>query len=301
MPRLEFLLKFFRVLAVTSLLVQCGSVFALDQNKGDIHLDSDLNRIDIVVGSASPSAGCPTGQYWDIGQGRCTTEVLLRTVNVSESCNCSCPSGSSGSCAASRDGSYGVYGWRIPTSGQELVSYNGPTNWGFCYSTSNACIADPPPSPPANNGGGGVSVPVGTVYRISAMICDGSDSGYFTSPADTPAFIRDRIIRQYRSWVGGRCPEASGYINWVGYVNNYAYQYWSPRPGVPDAATYNMAYEVATRPAIDAGADQSGEKTYAGISAANHLCQLAANDRFGPTAQAEYVTNSGNQCIVTVP
>lgn len=301
MPTLQLPAFCCRALTILLLMTQGFSVLALEKNKADIHLDSDLKRIDVIVGSSNPTAGCPAGQYWDIGQGRCTTEVLLRTVSVSESCSCACPSGAAGSCSSSRDGSYGVYGWRLPTSGQELISYNAPTSWGSCYSTSNSCAAVPPPDSGGGGSGGIGPVAVGTVYRISAMICDGSDSNYYTAPADTPVSVRNAIISQYRSWVGGRCPEASGYINWVGYVNRYAYDYWAPNPGVPDAETYMRAYIQATRPAIDAGANQTGEKTYAGISAANHLCQLAANDRYGSTAQAEYVLDSGNQCIVTVP
>lgn len=289
-----------RFLAMAFFVTVCQLAFALDANKADIHLDSDLKQINIIVGSSSSAGGCPLGQYWDTGQGRCTTEVLLRTVNVTESCSCSCGSGTSGSCTSSRDGSYGVYGWTIPPSGQEKISYNGATNWGGCYSTSNSCVADPPPDSGGGGTGGG-SAPVGTTYRIiTAMICDGSSPDYYTAPADTPIAIRNQIISQYRSWEGGRCPEASGYKNWVSYVNTYAYQYWAPNPGVPDLATYVKAYNEATSPAINDAADSDGEKTAAGIAAANHLCQLAANERFGPTSQAEYVLYSGNQCVVTV-
>jgi hypothetical protein len=142
---------------------------------------------------------------------------------------------------------------------------------------------------------------VGDVYKITAMICSGAESDYYTEPANTPVAIRDQIINQYRSWEGGRCPEASGYKNWVNYVNTYAYQFWAPNPGVPDLATYAKAYIEATAPAINDAADADGEKTAAGLAAANHLCQLEANNRFGPTAQATYVGGSGNQCVVTVP
>ncbi|MCS3473048.1 hypothetical protein M2401_006816 [Pseudomonas sp. JUb42] len=290
-----------RFMAVMLFVTACQSAFALDANKADIHLDSDLKNINIIVGSSSSAGGCPPGQYWDTGQGRCTTEVLLRTVNVSESCSCSCGSGTSGSCTSSRDGSYGVYGWTIPPSGQEKISYNGATNWGGCYSTSNSCVADPPPDSGGGGGTGGGSAPVGTTYRIiTAMICDGSSPDYYTAPVDTPIAIRNQIISQYRSWEGQRCPETSGFVNWVKFVNDWAYTMWAPRPGVPDAETYLDAYLTKTFAAIDTGANQTGEKTAAGIYAANHLCQLAATERFGPTSQAEYVLYSGNQCIVTV-
>lgn len=288
-----------RFCALMLFVAACQSAFALDANKADIHLDSDLKNINIIVGSSSSTGGCPPGQYWDTGQGRCTTEVLLRTVNVSESCSCTCGSGTSGSCTSSRDGSYGVYGWTIPPSGQEKISYNGPTNWGGCYSTSNSCVADAPPDSGGGGGGGGAPE-VGTIYRIiTAMICDGSSPDYYTAPVDTPVDIRNQIINQYRGWEGGRCPEASGYKNWVANVNSYAYALWAPNPGVPDLATYVQAYKESTYRDIDNAANADGEKTQAGIDAANHLCQLAANELFGTNVQVQYLLNSGNQCLVT--
>jgi len=182
--------------------------------------------------------------------------------------------------------------------------YDLYSQWTFI---SGSCAADPPPpsSSTPNPGTGTGPAPggpaqVGTTYRITAMICSVSDANYWTDPADTPAFIRDSIIGQYRSWEGARCPEASGFINWVGYVNMYAYQLWGGRPGVPDFYTYDQAYNLMTKPAINAGAEQTGEKTAAGVAAANHLCQLAATEKYGPSAQAEYVLGSGNQCTVTV-
>jgi hypothetical protein len=268
-------------------------------NKADIGFTSVINgdnHMDIVISSGS-GQGCSAGQFWDIGMGGCTSAIKLRSVSVSQACDCSCPG--TGSCSASQSGSYDVFGWRLPTDGHELVSYNGPTSWGACSVTSNNCQAAPPPD--SGGGGGGGTASVGDVYKITAMICSGAESDYYTAPADTPVAIRNQIISQYRSWEGGRCPEASGYMNWVKYVNDYAYQYWAPNPGVPDAMTYQRAYDDATYRAIDAGADQTGEKTAAGLAAANHLCQLEANNRFGPTAQATYVAGSGNQCVVTVP
>lgn len=265
-------------------------------NKADIGFTSVINgdnHMDIVISSGS-GQGCSAGQYWDIGMGGCTSAIKLRTVSVSQACDCSCPS--TGSCSASQSGSYDVFGWRLPTDGHELVSYNGPTSWGACSLTSNNCQAAPPP-----DSGGGGTASVGDTYKITAMICDGSDPNYWTAPADTPATIRNAIISQYRSWLGGRCPEASGYVNWVGYVNTYAYQIWGARPGVPDAATYNTAYIDKTFPAIDAGANSTGEKTLAGVAAANYHCQVAATAKYGSTAKAEYVYGSGNNCVVTVP
>lgn len=269
-------------------------------NKADIHFDSVINgdnHMDILITSGTGELkGCSAGQYWDVFVGGCTSAVKLKSLTTSRACDCSCPG--TGSCTASQSGTYDVFGWRLPTDGRELVSYNGQVSWAACQLTSNNCQAVTPP--PADTSGSGGTAPVGTKYQIKAMICGGAEQDYYTSPVDTPVFIRNQIINQYRGWEGGRCPEASGYINWVNYVNTYAYQYWAPREGVPDAATYQDAYNLATKPAIEAGADLTGEKTAAGITAANHLCQLAANAMFGPTAQAEYVLNSGNTCIVTV-
>lgn len=270
-------------------------------NKADIHFDSVINgdnHMDIVITSGS-GQGCSAGQFWDIRVGGCTSALKLRSESTSRACDCSCGAGTTGSCSASQSGTYDVFGWKLPTDGRELISYNSPTSWGACQLTANNCVAAPPPD--SGGGGGSGTASVGDTYKITAMICSGAESDYYTAPSDTPVSIRNMIINQYRGWEGGRCPEASGYINWVGYVNRYAYDMWAPNPGVPDADTYLLAYQQATRPAIEAGADQTGEKTQAGIDAANHLCQLEANNRFGPTAQAQYQLNSGNICVVTVP
>lgn len=273
-----------------------ASAESLDPNKASIKFELYNKPMNVTI-SQGGSTGCVGTDKWDIGVGGCTAAVFLRNEVSSQSCGCTCPQ--LGSCTASQTITTPVYGWRLPTAGNELVSHRGPPSYGSCSQTSNSCVAAPPPPTPTPPSGGSVSV--GTTYKISAMICDSSDPNYSTPPANTPVSIRNLIINQYRGWMGGRCPEASGYINWVGYVNSYAWQYWSPRPGVPDDATYTQAYRVATEPAIDAGANASGEKGPAGISAANYHCQVAANQRYGSTAQAQYVMNSGNSCIVTVP
>lgn len=273
----------------------------LGANKADIELISTINGNNVMHATiSSGTGGCTAGQFWDVVVGGCTVPLKLRSVPTSQACNCSCGAGTTGSCTASQNGSYDVFGWRLPTDGREQVSSYSPTTWGPCQLVTDSCKAEvPPPPPPADNSGGTASV--GDTYKIKAMICGGAEQDYYTAPSDTPVAVRDMIISQYRGWVGQRCPEASGYKNWVNYVNTYAYQDWAPRPGVPDVATYITAYRKYTYDAIDAGANITGEKTSAGLAAANHLCQLEANNRFGPTAQAVYVDGSGNQCIVTVP
>lgn len=270
-------------------------------NTANIHFESVINGNNVMHATITSGSGqgCTAGQLWDVVVGGCTFPVKLRSLSRSEACDCSCGAGSTGSCTASRTGSYDVLGWRLPTDGREQVSGYSSVTWGACQLRTNSCKAETPPPPPPDNGGGSASV--GDTYKITAMICTGAEQDYYTEPSEVPVAIRDRIISQYRSWSGGRCPEASGYKNWVSYVNTYAYAYWSPTPGVPDLNTYRAAYDIATAPAIDAGADANGEKTEAGLAAANHLCQLEANRRFGQTAQAVYVNGSGNQCIVTVP
>jgi len=270
----------------------------LGANKADIGLITTINGNNHVELQINPGGqGCSAGQYWDIGMGGCTSAIKLRTVAVSQACDCSCPG--TGSCSASQSGSYDVFGWRLPTDGHELVSYNGPTSWGACSVTSNNCQAAPPPDSGGGGGGGGTAS-VGDTYRIiSAMICDGSSPDYYTTPVDTPISVRNAIINQYRGWEGGRCPEASGYKNWVANVNKYAYDLWAPNPGVPDEATYIAAYSNNTSQEINAAADADGEKTQAGIDAANYLCKLAANELFGSNVTVQYYLYSGNKCLVT--
>lgn len=291
-------LSLFRCLK--AVLIVCGlwagSASALDANKADIGLNTTINGNNVMQVTINPGGqGCSAGTYWDIVVGGCTSAVQLRTESTSRSCSCSCPE--LGSCSAAQSGTYPVFGWRLPTSGQELISYYGATSWGACVETSNSCVAAPV-TPPSGGGGGGPAS-IGTTYSVTAMICDGSDPNYYAPPADTPTALRNMIIGEYRDWLGGRCPEASGYMNWVSNVNTYAYQYWGGKPGVPDLTTYISAYYSVTRPAILVAADQNGERTIQGVIAANTHCQRAATEKYGPSVKAEYVFGSGNQCIVT--
>lgn len=289
-----FLFRWF--LMTIALALFTNAAFALDPNKADVHLVTDLPNMNVVVNPGGH--GCSAGTYWDIVVGGCTPAVQLRTESTSRSCTCSCAE--LGSCTSAQNGTYPVFGWRLPTSGTEQISYYGATSWGPCFETSSSCAAAPAPPSDGGGGVGGGTASVGTTYKIIyAMICDGSSPDYYSAPANVPVSVRNLIISQYRGWEGGRCPEASGYKNWVNYVNGYAYDMWAPNPGVPDEATYRAAYSQMTAPAIDEGANKTGEKTAAGIAAANHLCQLAADDQFGAGVKAEYVLYSGNQCIVT--
>lgn len=288
-------------LLLLCVLFNGNAALALDENKADIRFEKYDKNINVTVnGSGGNGGGCSSGQYWDIGVGGCTSAVALKTLSTSQGCPCSCPGGMTGSCSASQSGTYTVFGWRVPTNGAELISHNGPTSWGSCSETSNSCVAAPtPPSGGGGGGGGGGPASIGTTYSVTAMICGLSDPTYSTPPANTPTVIRDMIISEYRKWLGGRCPEASGFINWVSYVNARAYEDWGGNPGVPDLNTYITAYTVKTLPAILVAADQNGERTILGMIAADTHCQRAATEKYGPTVKAEYVMNTGNQCIVT--
>lgn len=287
------LLRFF---AVMLFVAACQSAFALDANKADIHLDSNLKQINIIVGSSSSAGGCPSGQYWDTGKGRCTTEVLLRTVNVTESCSCSCGSGTSGSCTSSRDGSYGVYGWTTPPSGQEKISYNSATNWGGCYSTSNSCVADPP----ADSGGGGdtgAAPTPGTVLYITAYICDASNPDYYNGPLG--ASEKDKLISAYRKFSSGsRCPELAGYVFWQNATIGYAQNYLASNPGTSYADAIAIVFNKTTYPAMNEAAASNNEGDSAHLAVLDAYCSTYASDKYGVPISATYVFGSGSSCVV---
>lgn len=290
MPRLELSRSFLRLFAICILLFQWTSASALEKNRADIHLNSDLERINIVVGSSSPTAGCPAGQYWDIGQGRCTAEVLLRTVNVSESCSCSCPSGSAGSCTSSRDGSYGVYGWRLPTSGQERISYNGATNWGSCYATSNSCRVEQPTSPTAPT--------PGTSWQVTIYICDASSPSWNTGVANLSEAQKARFVNTYRDFnIGKRCPEAFGYTGWQATWNLWANQYAQDQ-SVPYEVALEATWLRLQRAMIQAALTNK-ENTVEFLNIMNANCTELARSSYGNNSlNAVYLIGSGNQCQI---
>lgn len=78
-----------------ALLIVCwlggGAASALDANKADIGLNTTINGNNVMqVTINSGGQGCSAGQYWDIGVGGCTSEVLLRAVSVTRICSCDC-------------------------------------------------------------------------------------------------------------------------------------------------------------------------------------------------------------------
>jgi len=281
--------------SIAALVLLSSQTFALELNKADILLNNDLNTIDVVVNPGG--TGCPTGQYWDIGRGACTTEVVLRDVSVSENCSCSCPAGTSGSCTMQRNGSYSVFGWRLPTAGNELVSRYGATSWGSCYSVSSNCVADPDTGGGDTGGGTGVAPPPGTSFLIQAFICDASHES-FPSGVLSPS-NKSKIIATYRQFnYGGRCPEASGYVYWQSSWNNWASEYQAANPGTSTDLALASTWSYPTQEAMNRAAIENGENLSSYSSTLNQLCSSYATSKYGVQLTATYVLGSGSTCIV---
>lgn len=194
-------------LAGTVLLVTLTAL-AQAQGRADIELQTDLNHMNITISPGSgPSGGCAAGQYWDIGAGRCTAAVPLRSESTARSCACSCGAGQTGSCTAQQFGSYMVYGWRLPPTGSERFSHNGPTSWGACQTVSSSCATPPPPPPPPP------TPSPSTVVIAGNLICSASDPHYNWGIDGTATMvvtntIRNAIIDGYKAMPSQRCPEA---------------------------------------------------------------------------------------------
>lgn len=271
-----------------------GISHALNENTADIPLTGDLKNMNVVVNPGG--TGCPAGQYWDIGRGRCTTEVQLRTVNVSESCSCSCPSGTTGSCTMRHDGSYPVFGWRLPTAGNELISRYGSTSWGACYSTSNNCVANPDGGGDTG-GGGGTAPPPGTSFIIDAFICNSGHPDYNSGPLG--ASDKGKIIATYRQFnYGQRCPELSGFVYWQNSWLNWANEYMAKFPGTSMAIALASTWVTPTQSAMNQAATENGERdsSYAGVL--NAACSAYALRKYGVSVSATYLLGTGSSCIV---
>lgn len=251
-------------------------------NKADLGFTSVINgdnHMDVVISSGS-GQGCSAGQYWDIGVGGCTSEILLRTVSVTQGCSCDCGGGATGTCSAQQDGSYQVFGWRLPTAGNELVSRNGATNWGGCYTTSNSCVAIPtaPPSPP----GAGPGFPGSTIKLISGdLVCDASNPVFSLGGGNITEKIR--IINAYMSHPNnfGRCPEYTyagyqGFFDWQGLLSRFSIDQIVVMIGttvLPDSEVQKVVDA-----ACNAGADAAfGAGTY---------------------VSSTFIRGSGNNCMV---
>jgi len=285
------------IMLLLALLILPNAVFALNQNNADVLLGSDLKNMDIVINPGG--SGCPSGQYWDIGRGGCTTEVLLRSVAVSESCACGCPSGTTGFCSMQRNGSYDVFGWRLPTAGNELISRYGATNWGSCFSVSNNCVADPDSGDGGGGGdtGGGTPPPPGTTLFVIAFICDASNPNFASGSLDSGNKMK--IIGTYQRFSSGsRCPELAGFIFWQDSWSNWARQYQAANPGTSWDLALLSTFSTPTQEAMDSSAAANGEGSPEHMAFLNGVCSNEASAKYGVPLTATYIIGSGSTCVV---
>lgn len=288
MSRLCSLVRNYGFGALVLVLAMMQPIYALDKNKADINLNTDLTRMNIVIGSTSSSTGCPAGQNWDINRGGCTSAVSLRNVSTSRACSCTCPQ--SGSCTSAQSGSYVVYGWRLPTDGRELISHNSATSWGSCSIISNACTED-------TETGAGTPPPRGTTYIVEAFICNASHPQYNSGPLGSAD--KGRIISTYRSFnKGARCPEQGGFVYWQNQWLGWAREYQQETPEMSIADALVKAWTSKTQPTMRQAAKENGEDQDSYISVLNALCSSYGSQRFGIPVSATYINLSGSSCIV---
>lgn len=283
--------KIHQLLILLATILNASMALALGPDTADVHFSKYSNPINITV-SQGGSTGCPAGQNWDIVVGRCTPAVGIKTLSTSQSCSCSCPSGSTGSCTASQSGSYVVYGWRLPTSGTQLVSYNGPVSWGSCSETSNSCVAD------GGTGPTGPAPPSGTSFTVEAFICNSSHPSYNSGPLDTAS--KNFIISTYRKFnSGSRCAELRGYVFWQSSWSNWATEYQGANPGATFAMALAATKLFPTSDAMNRAAAENGENNPAiNGPILNSFCSSYASQKYGVPLTATYVNDSGSTCVV---
>lgn len=261
-------------------------------NKADIGFTSVINgdnHMDVVISSeAGVVQGCQPGQYWDIGKGGCTSAVQLRTVSTSRACNCTCPG--AGSCTSSQSGTYPVYGWRLPTAGNELISSYGQTTWGACQIVTNACEEDNTAPPDGN------LPPPGTVLYVTAFICNSINPSYNLGVLSSAR--KNDIISVYRSFnYGGRCPESGGYTSWQGIWDSLAKDYQNKLGGTYENALLMVAATVESQMRANANSNQENVPSVNGPRL-NAACTQVAQARYGASVTATYVVNSGDTCVI---
>lgn len=265
---------------------------SIGANKADINFISTINgdnHMDIVINPGG--SGCPAGQFWDVNVGGCTSAITLRTVSTSQACSCTCPE--AGSCTASQSGTYPVYGWRIPPSGAEQVSGNGPVSWGSCQMVTNACTAaTTPPS-----GGNGTPPPSGTTFIVDAFICNSGHPQYSSGPLGDSQ--KGQIISAYRSFnYGSRCPEQAGYVYWQQQWLGWANDWISKNPGSSLDLALAKTWASPTQSSMNSAAAQNGENNPSYISVLNGICSDYTYQKYGVRVSASYINFSGSSCIV---
>ena len=296
-------------------LMAATSESAPAPNTGAIEMATDLNHLNVVISpSNGASGGCTGGQLWDIGAGRCTSAVALRSENTSRSCTCSCPAGYSGTCRGSQSGTYSVFGWRTPPNGAEVISHNGATSWGTCRETSNTCTAPADPPSGGGSGGGGSTPTPGATFPIdssfTSMICGPGDKGW-TSVTINDQY-KTQLVNYYKGMgTAGRCPDEGGFKYWLDEWKSKGQQRASETfkaagssAGGADwsehlAQGYSWAWSKQMKPAIDASAAGNNEAGAGGIAAGNSECQKTANKIYGINkVKASYIPKSGNRCRI---
>lgn len=277
-------------------LIVCGlwstCVLAIDPNKADMHLNTVINGNNVMHGTINPGGqGCSAGQFWDIVVGGCTSPVNLRTASTSQACDCSCPG--AGSCSASQSGTYPVFGWRIPTSGTEMVSHYGPTSWGACSVTSNNCQAVVPPGPAEPP-----APAPGATWQVTIYICDASSQHWNTGVANMTEAQKVRFVNTYRDFnFGKRCPEAFGWTGWQATWN-----LWANQMAEETGMSYESALELSWVPLLNAmneAAAVNRENTPEFLNVMHANCTDLARSTYGdPSLHAVYLIGSGDKCQI---
>lgn len=262
------------------------SSYALEANTADIRMVGTINGDNVMRMVVENGKGCAAGQLWDIGTGGCTPPVLLRSESTSQACSCSCPE--AGSCTAQQTGTYPVYGWRTPPSGEEVVSGYGSTSWGSCQMVTNSCRANPPPPgpPPPTSG---------QRFTVDAFICGSGHPSYGSGPLGSGE--KNQIIGTYRQFnYGQRCPEEGGYVYWQSNWSDLADRY-QQQTGASRSLALSFTWSQI-RDSMNTAAQQNGESSPSYASTLNRMCTDYARSYYGTNVSASYISGSGSSCSV---
>ncbi|WP_216187255.1 hypothetical protein [Verticiella alkaliphila] len=282
--------------AVISALLALSPSPAHAQSAAQFEFISNDFRADLTV-SQSPPGACRSGFSFDARWGGC-----VRQSSESGAESRSCPAGQTGTQRRTR--SRTVYTHQ--NGGVQQGSWSSWSSWtGTC--TTPAPVT--PPAPPTPTPGTQFPIP----QSISAMICSSGDPGYSSGGNSLiQSAYRNQLISYYRSFgIAGRCPESSGYSYWLS-------DWWSRASNAANGPFHDAGGSAAglqwstfvnghmpdawddIKRAIDASAARNDEAGQGGVSAANGLCQRAANAAYGAgKTTATYILKSGNQCRVT--
>lgn len=175
---------------------------------------------------------------------------------------------------------------RAGYSGQatyQCADYQLYSQWTYI---SGTCVADPPPPAPVEPPAGGTPPAPGTTLYVSAFICGSAQAGYYSGPGSVSLYWKNRIIGTYKDFnIGGRCPEAGGYIYWQQDLSNRA-----------ASMGFDEAWKIVEG-SMKSSAAANGEQTQAFVDVVMRaFCTDIARGMYGPSVTAAYVMNSGNLC-----